>query len=167
MTKLDETVKNLLKRTDNQPVIISYICKSQIHENQDIIDYINFSNIFTTLIQETGRFTERYASDLLISIESFKRDLTQILYSKPTVPVTCNEYFGIRQNGVDGETFLNIRLTEAAEHHNYFQFQNTYRRIYAIHVNIVPDTNSYDISVHFLNLTNDCDMKIFATKEES
>lgn len=166
MSKLDKTVQAFLKEETVQPNIVAYVFKSQINDDKKITDYINLSDIFSTLIQEAGRFTEYYTSDLLIDIDGFKRDAVALLHSKPQTTVSCNNYFGIRQHGVDGECFLDTRLSEAAEQHNYFKFQNLYRRIYAIHMTIVPDEDSYLISVYLLNITNDCKLDIFAEKED-
>lgn len=166
MTKLDQTIHALFQRVSIQPNIVTHIFKEQIKDTKDISDYINLSDIFSTLIQETGRFAEHYASDLIISIDSFRKEAVALLNSRPQTPVVCNAYFGIRQSGVDCESFLNIRLTKAAEHNDYFKFQNQYRRIYAIHMNIVPEDDGYAVSVHLLNLTNDCNLKTFAAKED-
>ena len=166
MSKLDKTVQAFFKDETIQPNIIAYVFKLQINDDKEITDYINLSAIFSTLIQETGRFAEYYAADLLIGIDSFKKDAVALLHSKPQTTVSCNAYFGIRQHGVDSECFLDTRLSEAAEQHNYFKFQNLYRRIYAIHMNIVPDEDSYLISVYLLNITKDCKLDIFAEKED-
>lgn len=168
MTKLDHTIQALLKRTEIKPDTVTHIFKSRIQDHKTIEEYINFSGIFSVLIQETGRFAEHYASDLIIGINSFIKNATALLDQNPQSPVTCNAYFGIRESGVDGESFLHARLTEAAEQNNYFKFHNIYRRIYAIHMNIVPDEDgNYEISVHFLNLTNNCSLEIFAEKEDA
>ena len=72
---------------------------------------INISSIITKLIQETGRFTENYASDLLYDIDH-----------------------GIRENGVDGNSFLMNRLKDSLGYYGYPDYARNYRKIYAVRI---------------------------------
>lgn len=68
--------------------------------------YINYSDILTCLIQEAGRWCERYASDLFIEWRSIERALEDVRFNGKTY------YFGFRKNGVDHLEFLLPRLNE-------------------------------------------------------
>lgn len=87
---------------------------------------INLSTIITKLIQETGRFCERYASDLLITwreIESF------IFHPNPSDNFTNRVYaIGIRENGVDGNEYIAYEMEQS------LSIDDHYRRIYGIRV---------------------------------
>lgn len=65
---------------------------------------INMSSIYSRLIQEAGRWTINYASDLLYDIKAIANYI-----KNPTDEVA---YFpiGIRRNGVDGYNFIISRL---------------------------------------------------------
>ena len=68
---------------------------------------INASDIQTKLIQITGRFCERYASDLICTLSDLDPFLHHICIDKSdrwTIAV------GIRESGVDGNLFLLSRL---------------------------------------------------------
>ena len=67
---------------------------------------INYSSILTRLIQEAGRFCEYYASDLFIDWSSVMRYIdTAEAQEKKTF------FFGFRQMGVDGNSFVESRFT--------------------------------------------------------
>ena len=90
---------------------------------------INLSTILTKLIQDTGRFCDRYASDLFI-------DWTHIL---STIYSEDDRIFaiGIRENGVDSTSYV-IHHIETNWNDCY------YRRLYAVKVSHrVDDTTKY------------------------
>ena len=89
---------------------------------------INLSSILSRLIVDTGRFAENYASDLFISWKSFEKELENPDYSG-------GKYlFGIRQSGVDHESFLISRFNDMQYH-----AENYYRKIYVMIVTVEPD----------------------------
>ena len=67
---------------------------------------VNYSGIATCIIQNVGRFAERFASDFLISWKVVE----QILESAPAGPCRFVVAFGIRGEGVDGNDFILSRL---------------------------------------------------------
>lgn len=73
---------------------------------------INTSSILTRLIQEAGRYCERFASDLFIDWTAVEEMLTGDRE-------IGTMFFGFRENGVDGESFLNNRLKEDKYHRQY------------------------------------------------
>ena len=99
------------------------------------MDNMNLSSIFTYLLQITARFTERYADDVLYSIESI-RHLCETVYP---LEHDIDEIFvfGIRENGVDGNLFTIQRCIETmVPYHNYMHVKNTYRRILAVRIHV-------------------------------
>lgn len=87
----------------------------------------NLSSIYTKLIQDTGRFVEHYASDLLIDIKHVQEwednvyNTMKNSYGRNTVNIPTEiYYFGLRQYGVDHIDFIKCR-------HN-----NEYRKIYKL-----------------------------------
>lgn len=67
---------------------------------------VNYTSIATCIIQNVGRFAERFASDFL----SNWKDVEQILESTPTGPCRFVIGFGIRGEGVDGNDYIVSRL---------------------------------------------------------
>lgn len=167
---LDQTVQKILDSSPQiPPTAIATIQLQHIarNENYDITDSLNMSGMFSKLIQDTGRFTENYASDLLISIDSFKENASNLLCSLPRTTVTSNTFIGIRKNGVDGEEYIYSNLSQAAKERDHFTFNNTYRRIYAIHLRIEPNSSygnviwRYEASVWLIDITDRCEFPLF------
>ena len=84
---------------------------------------INTSSIYTTLIQEAGRWCESYASDIIYDIEHINRILKNLdglseyeNYSKEDGSITLR--IGFRENGVDDD--------KAISH----EFEDPYRKYY-------------------------------------
>ena len=69
---------------------------------------INASEIQTALIQITGRFCERFGSDLLCTLSDLDPFLR--LQDPPDEPQRWVIGIGIRASGVDGDTFIRNRL---------------------------------------------------------
>ena len=111
---------------------------------------VNITNITTKLIQETGRFVEDYASDLLIDIDAINRDLKEKgILEEPTIHICA-----LRKSGVDGETFYYNRVRDNKSPEDY------YRRVFA--VVIIPgayysdrDFNANSVDVCLYDLTNE------------
>ena len=104
---------------------------------------INLSDIMTKLIQDTGRFCERYASDLIINYES----LVNVTNSLDTDRKPHYEWFGLRQSGVDGIAYIlcNMNQNSASYCSQY------YRKLYCIRVSAIEDD---EITVDLLDMTN-------------
>ena len=82
---------------------------------------INYSSILTKLIQEAGRWTERYASDLFLGWE----EIDEIL-SNPITEST-SRIFAFREAGVDGDIFY--------EHNK--SNPHYYRAVWKLEINLV------------------------------
>ena len=90
---------------------------------------INYSSILTKLIQECGRLCESYASDLFIDWYGIIRKL------KERTMETSTYLFGIREDGVDHNTFVLSRYNN-----NGFQAKHEYRKIYRLDIIVDGDT---------------------------
>lgn len=83
----------------------------------------NYSSVLSKLIVEAGKHCKSYASDLFISWESLLEKANG-LDSENTV---VTEYFGFRDSGVDGETFIRCRLENSGCYG-----ENPYKAIYKV-----------------------------------
>lgn len=84
-------------------------------------DYTTLSDIYSKLIELTGRYCERFASDLLYDLQDVASFTEPCEISKPNRWVLG---FGFRECGVDGNSFLERRLKDSYE----------YRRIVALNI---------------------------------
>ena len=106
---------------------------------------VNYSSIATCIIQNVGRFAERFASDFLINWKVVE----QILESAPTGPCRFVVAFGIRGEGVDGNDFIISRLRNTmnptTEHVSVEQAG--YRKVLALEIKFESEQNeAYSVS---------------------
>ena len=90
---------------------------------------INYSSVLTKLIQECGRLCESYASDLFIDWHGIIRKL------KERTMETSTYLFGIREDGVDHNTFVLSRYNNNGCHAKY-----EYRKIYRLDIIVDGDS---------------------------
>ena len=109
---------------------------------------INTSSILTTLIQDTGRFVENYASDLFITWKSVEA----LLESDTTKPGRYIISFGMYDCGVDSNNFV-IRKLEGSDHGSGFinAHRAGYRRVLAVSIEL--DEDNY-ITMQLKNITS-------------
>lgn len=95
---------------------------------------INMSSIASLLIQECGRWTDRYASDFLITWDSV-RSMLEDECTPDKGPAEGLFLFGIRQDGVDHTGFVMSRIKQGIQPYQP-AYANTreYRRIYALYI---------------------------------
>lgn len=92
----------------------------------------NASEIQTALIQITGRFCERYASDLLCTLTDLNAFLTLDYINKPNRWIIG---VGIRESGVDGNEFIMSRLKDTRSGLTGFVHpEQVYRKVLAIDI---------------------------------
>ena len=77
----------------------------------------NFSTEWSRLICEAGRWCESYASDILIDFESIKGYLERLANGEETEGREF--WFGFRQMGVDGKSFIESRTEREYASHVY------------------------------------------------
>lgn len=97
---------------------------------------INISSILTRIIQETGRFAELYASDVLYDIDRIRTLCENNYPLEEDIDEICG--IGIRGSGVDGNSFLLPRLAGSIRGPmSGFVFpEHTYRKILAVRVQV-------------------------------
>lgn len=81
------------------------------------IQHCNFSSEWSRLINEAGRWCESYASDILIDFESIKAYLERLASGEETEGREF--WFGFRQMGVDGLSFIQSRTEREYASHVY------------------------------------------------
>ena len=121
---LEEYAKDYSERTSDRMYNSGYITSSYNYSSceYDLHYEINLSSEFTKLIQDTGRFAERFASDILIDIDAIKRNLDNGKIEEPFMQI-C----GIRASGVDGTGFYVANLQQNKN-------SDYYRRVYAFFI---------------------------------
>lgn len=135
-------------------------------------DELNASALQTALIQNAGRYCERFASDLICTLS----DLEPFIRNKP---VTCSvdnrvknpeEWVigvGLREDGVDHNDFILNRLKESrrpsfsgkdALHNAFVNVNQTYRKVLAIYIT----ENRYEwqdeyvkLEIYVIDITHD------------
>ena len=78
----------------------------------------NFSSEWSRLICEAGRWCESYASDLMIDMDSVRAYLIGIVEGMEK-PENKEFWFGFRQSGVDGLSFIQSRTEREYASHVY------------------------------------------------
>lgn len=84
---------------------------------------INMSSIYSKLIQEAGRYCDRFASDLLYDIQNIEHHLEA--QKSETL------YIGFRRYGVDSNAYITTKIPQ--------ELDSTYRVIYSVKIDFEPD----------------------------
>ena len=114
-----------------------------------IVNNINYSDIFSELIQAAGMGCEYYASDMFIELKSIEKDMENCENSV--------RFIGIRDSGVDGNTFIECRLRNSATYGT-----NNYIKLYRLEI----ICNDRDIIME-LSRTSELEAKKELCKEEN
>ena len=122
MKYYDKVIEDAFERSND---IIATECGSKWSN-------LNISSITTKLIQETGRFCENYASDLLINIDRMNEHIKEMDVLK--TPEKAYVAFGIRQLGVDGNAYVALRIYEGGQHASYKVISDYYRKIFCVKI---------------------------------
>lgn len=100
---------------------------------------INITDILTRIIQDTGRFTENWASDCLYTIAHI-RNLCENTYplEQEIDEIYC---LGIRKNGVDHNAYIMNQLMQSQRGYldTYVFAEPYYRRILAVRVHVFKE----------------------------
>ena len=119
-------------------------CEGQVYTNsysEKSATNINYSDIFTELIQATGMTCEYYASDLyytLTAIEKVVQNFENDVF-----------YIGIRDSGVDGNTFIMSRLENSSLYGT-----NNYIKMYRLEIK-----SEYDLQTMELRRVSELDVR--------
>ena len=109
-------------------------CERILCTETGTLDNLNLSSIITRLIQDVGRFCERFASDFIISWDMVRKQLEPRPVTEPYYAV---EIFGIRRAGVDHNNFFLSHLRNDSRG-GYFCCENVYRQVLALGIEILP-----------------------------
>lgn len=105
---------------DFQPVLYSKPITEKGHIYTDGSHSINYSFILTRLIQEAGRWCERFASDLFIDWRSVEWAIDDPYKATEQVDDTGMRekhwLFGFREDGVDHSDFIFSRYASGREY---------------------------------------------------
>ena len=82
---------------------------------------VNWSNIQSQLIKLAGRYCDRYASDIVIDINSISYHMSE---GKIAEGETDTWFFGFRECGVDGNSYIKCR--------NYEELERVYREVWRL-----------------------------------
>lgn len=135
-----ETICDAYRNTD------AVLCQTSGYANN-----VNCSDVFSKMIADTGRFAERYASDILYDIDTIK----DILLRMPNGDASYIVPMGIRDSGVDGITFLLQRLKETRRTLDDYVYPDIkYRRILAVEIKSRTTHDGTDVPYVTLTLKN-------------
>mgnify|MGYP004674058749 CR=1 FL=1 len=90
---------------------------------------INISDISTFLIQNVGRYCDRYASDLFISHESLMNTINNLNPDRKTEYM----WFGLRESGIDGIAYIIANIKD----HSPEYVSEYYRKVFCIRISSV------------------------------
>lgn len=93
---------------------------------------INFSDIFTELIQAAGMGCEYYASDLYYTLTAIEKIIKN--FESDVL------YIGIRDSGVDGNSFVKSRLENSSVYRT-----NNYIKIYRLEIKSYNDLQTMEL----------------------
>lgn len=112
-------------------------CKKTLTKDSGMSNSINTSSTLTRIIQETGRFCERFASDMFITWQAVEKLYTN--RKDITGSETYYETFAIRRDGVDGNSFLICRLRDTITGpFDYVHVTHEYRKVLCLKIQITP-----------------------------
>lgn len=97
-----------------------------------MVTNINYSSIFTELIQAAGMGCEYFASDIFIDLKAIEKAVENL--------ESGVFYLGIRDSGVDGNTFIECRLRNTATYGT-----NYYIKLYRLEIVTTEDSMSMEL----------------------
>lgn len=120
---------------------------------------LSICNIQTYLIQIVGRLCERFASDLCLTFDELNIFTHNCVITEPNRWIIG---IGIRENGVDSNTYIIHRLLDSINNnHQIPEISKYYRKILAIDITDIPDKDKtggtrtftlFDISHHIISI---------------
>lgn len=158
---INTKVHNICRNINTEPSAKMNLKTTISPESKTTYEYDgNISDIISTLIQDCGRFTESYNSDLFITLQSMHKELEH-----RDAPITepMLYVYAIRQSGVDSNEFMFNRINEYKDEPH--ALNDYYRRIYLVY--LIPEScitnNKSDtrLFVYMDNYTN----RMFALKK--
>lgn len=118
-----------------------------------IVNFLNMSDINTLLIKQAAKHCDRFASDVIIDINAMEKrilELAECAIKGETIPATERLFFGFRDMGVDGATFVRSRLENVDD---YGKIGKYYKALYVAEISFGEPWGYYpscvDAEVHF------------------
>lgn len=115
-------------------------------------NFLNMSDINTLLIKQAAKHCDRFASDVIIDINAMEKKILELAESTikgETAPATECLFFGFRDMGVDGATFIRSRI-EGVD--NCGKIGKYYKALYVAEISIGEPWGYYpscvDAEVH-------------------
>lgn len=118
-----------------------------------VCNNLNMSDINTLLIKQAAKHCQHYASDVVIDINAMEKKILELaedaIKGKATAPATEIIFFGFRDMGVDGTTFVCSRISDHVE---YGDVQRCYKALYVAEISVGEPKRYYpvyvDVKVH-------------------
>lgn len=125
------------------------ICQTSAayHKTGEICASANLDGIYQILIENTGRFVESHAADLLITLPHVEEQIADIDSEKDII------YFGLRTRGVDHENYILQRLMENYKDAAYVEYY--YRKIFAVVITKQQNENYVDVTIDLLDIKSE------------
>lgn len=118
LNKIGHGIQELVQKVDYNLRFDRKVLATDLQHNRE---FAGLSDIYSKLIELTGRYCERFASDLLYDLQDVASFTEACEINKPNRWVLG---FGFRECGVDGNSFLEHRLKDSFD----------YRRIVALNI---------------------------------
>ena len=130
-----EFPRNYLYQTP-ATIRVAFEAESKGIKEESNMGGMNISSILTNIIQETGRFAERLASDVLCDIDTIRLLCENAYPLEEDIDEVLG--LGIRRDGVDGNNFLLSRLAGSVcgPMSGYVFPEHIYRKILAVRVRV-------------------------------
>ena len=118
--------------------------------------YMNASTIQTAMIQIVGRFCEHHASDLIIHLAELQPFIQQDCVPEwdDAQPHRWTMGMGLREMGVDGNSFIMERILETKSTYGYVHPNHVYRKVLAIDVLDTKDDDGIKRCVRLVDISN-------------
>lgn len=113
---------------------------------------VNLSSILTRLIQDTGRFCDTHADDILFDLENIVN--TAKHGAENMIPHVTIKAVGIRANGVDGAEYI-FNNMNSNWHDDY------YRRIYGIRITHAVENDEGTVTVELRDIKAEVDLAAY------
>lgn len=112
---------------------------------------VNLSSILTRLIQDTGRFCDTHADDILFDLENIVNTAKHGVENM--IPHVAIKAVGIRANGVDGAEYIFNNMNNW--HDDY------YRRIYGIKITHSIENDQDTVTVELRDIKAEVDLAAY------
>lgn len=148
--KPEEILKHTFNESESDFSAIFETGEITINSDNEKENNINLSTILTKLIQETGRFVERFASDLIIDWDNVRHAIDN------ENEETQYFAFGLRKDGVDSGTYITANM----QHHWNSEH---YRRIYCV---AISHSDGNKVTVELRDIQSEINMLAYRMQNE-